>query len=159
VLAVAGHNRRLAARLEALAAAAPRLHPFGFTDRIADLMLACDVVVTYPGATTCGEARVVGRRLVLLDAMPGHGRENVQHELELGDADVCSPRLPGLTATVLAALDWARTGGARPRPRPAGEWDEAFAAALASIGVEAPGLASDAAGPGNPYEPQEAGQR
>jgi processive 1,2-diacylglycerol beta-glucosyltransferase len=137
VLAVAGRNDRLAARLEALARRAPRVHPFGFTERIVELMSACDVVVTLPGATTCAEARVVGRRLVILDAMPGHGRENLQHELELGDADVCSPRPAELTAGVLAALDRAgvrSTGG-----RPAGEWDRAFAAALASIDLELPG--------------------
>jgi UDP-N-acetylglucosamine:LPS N-acetylglucosamine transferase len=134
VLAVAGRNRRLAGRLEALAAGAPLVHPFGFTERIVELMIASDVVITLPGATTCGEARVAGRKLVLLDAMPGHGRENLQHELELGDADVCNPRPRELTATVLAAQDRA----ARPRlgpARPAGEWHEAFAAALASIGA------------------------
>jgi processive 1,2-diacylglycerol beta-glucosyltransferase len=136
VLAVAGRNRRLAARLEALARRAPRVHPFGFTGRIVELMNACDVVVTLPGATTCAEARVVGRRLVLLDAMPGHGRENLQHELELGGADVCSPRPPDLTAGVLAALNRARR--TLPGGRPAGEWDRAFAAALDDIGVDLP---------------------
>jgi hypothetical protein len=69
--------------------------------------------------------------------MPGHGRENVQHELELGAADVCSPRPREVTASVLAALDRARrrlpgNGGV------AGEWDRAFAAALASIDLELP---------------------
>ena len=127
---------------------------------IVELMVACDVVVTLPGATTCGEARAVGRRLVLLDAMPGHGRENLQHELELGGADACNPRPSDLTASVLAALDRA----ASPLPgRPAGEWDRAFAAALASIGVEpgprAPGRAGDGAMTGtgdNGRAPQEA---
>jgi UDP-N-acetylglucosamine:LPS N-acetylglucosamine transferase len=144
VLAVAGRNRQLAARLAALARSTPRIHAFGFTERIVELMIACDVVVTLPGATTCGEARVVGRRLVVLDAMPGHGRENLQHELELGGADACNPRASDLTASVLAALDRA----ADPLPaRPAGEWDRAFAAALAGIGVEPaprpPGPAGD----------------
>jgi UDP-N-acetylglucosamine:LPS N-acetylglucosamine transferase len=136
VLAVAGRNRRLAGRLENLARYAPRVHPFGFTGRIVELMNACDVVVTLPGATTCAEARVVGRRLVLLDAMPGHGRENLQHELELGGADVCSPRPAELTAGVLAALN--RAGSPPAGRRPAGEWDRAFAAALASIDLELP---------------------
>lgn len=134
VLAVAGRNHRLAGRLEALARSSPRVHPFGFTERIAELMNASDVVVTLPGATTCAEARAVGRRLVLLDAMPGHGRENVQHELELGGAGVCSLRPRDMTASVLAALNLARRwppGGGRM----AGDWDRAFAAALASIGV------------------------
>jgi processive 1,2-diacylglycerol beta-glucosyltransferase len=136
VLAVAGRNRHVADRLATLAAAAPRVHPFAFTGRIPDLMSASDVIVTLPGAITCGEARVIGRRLVLIDAMPGHGRENVQHELELGGADACNPRAADLTASVLAALDRVE----RPLPagdRPIGEWDRAFAAALASIGVEA----------------------
>ena len=134
VLAVAGRNTRLATRLKDLAQRAPRVHPFGFTRRIVELMNACDVVVTLPGAATCAEARVVGRRLVLLDAMPGHGRENLQHELELGGADVCSPRPAELTAGVLAALN--RAGSAPSGGRPAGEWDRAFAAALASIDLE-----------------------
>ena len=146
VLAVAGRNRRLAARLGSLAASSPRVHPYGFTPRIAELMSACDLVVTLPGALTCGEARAAGRRLVLLDAMPGHGRENLQHELELGGAEACGPRPPEITASVLAALDrpaldrpahgwpgpgWSRAAGAGVQ---GDDWDQAFAAAMASIG-------------------------
>jgi UDP-N-acetylglucosamine:LPS N-acetylglucosamine transferase len=132
VLAVAGRNGRLEARLRALAASSPRIRPYGFTPRIPELMSASDLVVTLPGALTCGEARAMGRRLVLVDAMPGHGRENVQHELELGAAEVASPRPLEIAASVLAALD-------QPRPalpsRPAADWDQAFAAAMASIGA------------------------
>ena len=65
--------------------------PFGFTDRVPELMAAADLVVALPGATTCSEARVVGRQLLLLDVMPGHGRDNLLHELELGGAHVCLP--------------------------------------------------------------------
>ncbi len=132
VLAVAGHNARLAARLESLAATSPLVHPYGFTPLIAELMSASDLVVTLPGALTCGEARAVGRRLMLLDAMPGHGRENLQHELELGGAGASNPRPPDIAAGVLAALD--RPGPAGP-DRPPGDWDQAFAAAMASIGA------------------------
>ncbi len=154
VLAVAGRNRRLEARLRALAASSPRVQPYGFTPRIPELMSACDLVVTLPGALTCGEARAVGRRLVLVDAMPGHGRENVQHELELGGAEVASPRPLEIAASVLAALE-------RPRParpgRRAADWDQAFAAAMAGIGVggeprpEAPAAAGPAAIGGHPH--------
>jgi processive 1,2-diacylglycerol beta-glucosyltransferase len=132
VLAVAGRNRRLEARLRALAAVSPHVHPYGFIPAIPALMSACDLVVTLPGALTCGEARAAGRGLVLVDAMPGHGRENVQHELELGGAEVSGPRPLQVAGGVLAALDRPRP--ARPR-RPAADWDEAFAAALASIGT------------------------
>ena len=68
-------------------------------------MAASDVVVALPGATTCSEARVVGRQLLLLDVMPGHGRDNLLHELELGAAHVCGPVPAAVTSSALALLD------------------------------------------------------
>jgi processive 1,2-diacylglycerol beta-glucosyltransferase len=132
VLAVAGQNHKLSERLRSLGAEAPALHAFGFTDRVPELMAAADLVLSTPGATTCSEARVVGRPLVLLDVVPGHGRENLQHELELGDAEACDASPASVTASVTAALERVerplRTGA-----RPAGEWERAFARALASL--------------------------
>jgi processive 1,2-diacylglycerol beta-glucosyltransferase len=81
VLAVAGRDRGTERRLRELAAGTPRITPFGFTDRVPELMAAADVVIALPGANTCAEARVVGRHLLLLDVMPGHGRDNLMHEL------------------------------------------------------------------------------
>ena len=137
VLAVAGRNEKLRARLDSLCQQAPTLHPYGFTDRVPELMSAADVVVSTPGATTCSEARVVGRPLVLLDVIPGHGRENLQHELELGDAEACDARPASMTASVTAALGRIR----RPLPtpvRPAGEWDLAFSRALETLRMTEP---------------------
>jgi UDP-N-acetylglucosamine:LPS N-acetylglucosamine transferase len=139
VLAVAGRNRRLHQALEDLARRRPEVVPFGFVDDVATLMAAADVVLTTPGATTCSEVRAVGRPLVLLDVVPGHGRDNVQHELELGDADVCDPDPGRLTASVLSVLDRVGAGeGVEPRrPRPAlgpDAWEAAFGEALAVLG-------------------------
>jgi processive 1,2-diacylglycerol beta-glucosyltransferase len=148
VLAVAGRNRRLGRRLAGLAHRDPRVHPFGFTGQIAGLMAACDLVVTLPGALTCAEARAVGRPLMLLDAMPGHGRENLQHELELGGAGVCDPRPARAARAVLAALDRP----ARPVAGPGyPQWQQAFAAALGSLSPvplagSPAGVSRDAAG-------------
>jgi processive 1,2-diacylglycerol beta-glucosyltransferase len=103
-LAVAGHNRRAERELQAVAATDRRVHAFGFTDRVAELMAAADVVVSTSG-DTCSEARVVGRRLVLLDVVAGHGRENLQHELELGGAVVASTEPSLLTAVVRRELE------------------------------------------------------
>lgn len=132
VLAVGGRNPALTRRLAALAAAVPEVTALGYTDRVPELMAAADLVVTVPGAATCAEARVVGRPLLLLDAVPGHGRENLLHELELG-ADACSPVPEQVSASVLAALD-------RPPPavpaRSPDEFRSALADALASIGVQ-----------------------
>jgi len=94
VLAVAGRDRRIEGRLRELAAWTPRITPFGYTNRVPELMAAADLVMTLPGATTCSEARVVGRHLLLLDVMPGHGRDNLLHELELGRAVRSCPVAP-----------------------------------------------------------------
>ncbi len=179
VLAVAGGNRRLAQALAVAARDQPRVRPFGFTDRVPLLMAASDVVVTTPGATTCSEARAVGRPLVLLDVVPGHGRDNVQHELELGNADVCDADPLRLIASVLAVLDRSTmpghgardtvgTGMAATGPggtgaghgqhagrastgaAPGATWDAAFAEALAGV-TTLPGTPAGAtAHPGTP---------
>ena len=85
VLAVAGRNARLESRLRAIAVGRPRLRVFGYTEQIPVLMAAADLVITSSG-DTCAEARAVGRPLLLLDVVQGHGRDNLQHELDLGDA-------------------------------------------------------------------------
>jgi UDP-N-acetylglucosamine:LPS N-acetylglucosamine transferase len=132
VLAVAGVNRRLHTRLCRLADRVGGIVPFARTDRVPELMAAADAVVTTPGQT-CHEARVVGRPLVVLDVVPGHGRENTQHELESGAALACSPD----AASVLSAL---RVTFEQPEPPPwpvrsARDWQASFLGALEAAGV------------------------
>jgi processive 1,2-diacylglycerol beta-glucosyltransferase len=129
VLAVAGRNASLERRLRIAAERDARLHPFGFTDAVPELMAAADLVVTSAGSNTCVEARTVGRPLLLLDVIQGHGRDNVQHELELGDAAVTSSRAQDVVRTAVAALD-------QVKPRPTGptrslaEWEDSFLSVL-----------------------------
>jgi len=140
VLAVAGTNARLVARLERLARQDRRVIPFGWTDRVPELMAACDAVVTSSG-DTCREARALGRGLVLLDVVPGHGRENVMHELELGDAAVCSPTADSVVGTVKAFLaDRAPAASTGPGSGPgsAARWERAFIEALRAAGIDGP---------------------
>ncbi len=132
VLAVAGRNARLERRLRAAAARQPRVRPFGYTEAIPDLMAACDLVITSSG-DTCTEARTVGRSLLLLDVVPGHGRDNLQHELELGDAGVSTPRPADVVRGTLAALERIKPAPAGPTRTLAG-WEAAFNAALATVG-------------------------
>lgn len=134
VLAVAGRQRALEERFRSLAVASHQVHPFGFSDRVPELMAAADVVVALPGASTCAEARVVGRPLLLLDVMPGHGRDNLLHELELGGAGVCGASPGAVTAATLALLDEV----SRPAPphHAAPRWEPAFEAACRRIGLE-----------------------
>jgi UDP-N-acetylglucosamine:LPS N-acetylglucosamine transferase len=131
VLAVAGRDRGIERRLRELAARTPRITAFGFTDRVPELMAAADVVMALPGANTCSEARVVGRHLLLLDVMPGHGRDNLLHEFELGRAHACVPTAGGVTASVLALRDEAVCPATSQPPR----WEPAYVAALQRIGL------------------------
>jgi UDP-N-acetylglucosamine:LPS N-acetylglucosamine transferase len=133
VLAVAGSNARLHRRLAGAAARHPSIIAFGYTDRVPELMAACDVVVTSSG-DTCREARVSGRGLVLLDVVPGHGRENLMHELELGHAAVCTPTPAGVVAAVDAFLDDDELRTVPPEPADA--WDGELVAALTSAGIK-----------------------
>ena len=133
VLAVAGRNARLGSRLAAAAAHRSRLHVFGFTDEIPALMSAADLVITSSG-DTCAEARTIGRPLLLLDVVQGHGRDNLQHELEIGDADVVSARPGDVVRSALAALDRPPSAQAGPGKSPA-SWEDAFGAALEGIGL------------------------
>ena len=133
VLAVAGRNARLERMLCAAATRQPRLRPFGFTDRIPELMAAADLVITSSG-DTCAEARTVGRPLLLLDVVQGHGRDNLQHELELGDANVTSPRAADVVRSALATLDRLKPPPGGPM-RSAGAWESAFTSALQMIGL------------------------
>jgi hypothetical protein len=133
VLGVAGRNRKLADQLKELATRNPEILPFGFSDEIPTLMAAADLVVTTPGANTCGEARMMARPLMLLDVVAGHGRENILHELEMGDADVCDPSPDVLVECVLAALE--RVEGPEPQPTPSGPWTESLGKVLAEAGI------------------------
>jgi processive 1,2-diacylglycerol beta-glucosyltransferase len=103
VLAVAGSNVALHHELDMVAACSPDIHVFGHTDRMHELMAACDVVISGPGQT-CHEARVVGRPLVILDAVPGHGRENLLYELSQGGASAASPDPTSVRKVVAAVL-------------------------------------------------------
>ncbi len=132
VLAVAGRNARLEGQLRSAARRLPRLHCFGYTDRIPELMAASDLIITSSG-DTCAEARAVGRPLLLLDVVQGHGRDNLQHELELGDAAVTSGRAGDVVRCALAELDRAKPPA--PRMRSLAAWQATFASALAMVGL------------------------
>jgi UDP-N-acetylglucosamine:LPS N-acetylglucosamine transferase len=136
VIAIAGSNRPLEVRLQTLARSVPQLHPFGYTDQIAQLMAASDVVVTTSG-DTCREARVVGRYLMIVDTVPGHGRENLQHELELGQASACRSDADAVRACVRAVFDRGdhlRTTADRDAAR----WEREFRLSLESLGLALP---------------------
>ncbi|HET9691867.1 MAG TPA: hypothetical protein VFP61_12005 [Acidimicrobiales bacterium] len=134
VLAVAGTNATMHRRLQRLATAAPSVLPFGYTDRVPELMAASDVVVTSSG-DTCREARVLGKGLVLLDVVPGHGRENLMHELELGGATACMPTAGSIARAVRSFLGDSERSKVPAVVEP-GVAEAQFVAAVRSLGLE-----------------------
>jgi UDP-N-acetylglucosamine:LPS N-acetylglucosamine transferase len=133
VVAVAGHNNRLETQLRRLE---PGRHdgvlvPYGFTSSMPELMAAADVVVTSTGQTV-HEARVVGRPLVLVDVVPGHGRENLLLELAAGGARAATPDPRAVAAAVAAALDEAVPAAAWPVASPE-EWQRLFVEAVGDL--------------------------
>ncbi len=133
-LAVAGTNRSMEASLATVAATCPEVIPFGYTDRVPELMAAADVVVTSSG-DTCREARTIGRGIILIDVVPGHGRENLMHELELGGATACLPTAGSIARSVRSFLDDAERSKVAPALE-AGVAEEQFLGALRRLGFE-----------------------
>jgi hypothetical protein len=131
VLAVAGHNAGLERKLCAVAERRPNVHVFGFTDRMPELMAAADLVITIPGGT-CMEARTVGRPLLLLDIVQGHGRDDLLYELELGDASVSSKRPVDVVRSALACLERINPAPAGPT-RSLAAWEDRFRVALEKV--------------------------
>ncbi|HUC55939.1 MAG TPA: glycosyltransferase [Streptosporangiaceae bacterium] len=131
VLAVAGYNPRLEHKLRLVAERRRRVQVFGFTDRMPELMAAADLVITSPGGT-CMEARTVGRPLLLLDLVQGHGRDNLQQELQFGDAAVTSKRPVEVARAARAYLQRIKPPAVEPT-RSLADWEERFRLALETI--------------------------
>ncbi|HEY1488444.1 MAG TPA: hypothetical protein VGF84_20205 [Micromonosporaceae bacterium] len=137
VLVVAGSNARLAAETRAAAERRPPGSPgaivsYGYVEQMNTLMAAAHVVVTTPGQT-CHEARVVGRPMVLLDAVPGHGRENLLIELASGGAVASLPDPIRVVNAVDAVLDHDVATPTGWPIRDAADWRKRFVAAVADL--------------------------
>lgn len=87
VLAVAGRNEALRAKLRRLRApAGSTLTTFGFTDEVDALMAAADLVVTKSGGLTSSECLAAGLPMVVIDPIPGQEERNCDYLLEQGVA-------------------------------------------------------------------------
>jgi UDP-N-acetylglucosamine:LPS N-acetylglucosamine transferase len=134
VLAVAGTNARMESALRHLALTHPEIVPFGYTDRVPELMAASDVVVTSSG-DTCREARTLGRGIILIDVVPGHGRENLMHELELGGSTACLPTAGSISRAVRSFVNDPERAKVAPAIE-TGVPEAQFVAALRHLGFD-----------------------
>jgi processive 1,2-diacylglycerol beta-glucosyltransferase len=78
IVCLVGRNEQLAARLRRTFADEPRVHVYGFTDRMPELLAAADVLVHSTGGVTCLEARAAGTPVVSYGLPVGHARVNTR---------------------------------------------------------------------------------
>jgi processive 1,2-diacylglycerol beta-glucosyltransferase len=64
IVCLAGRNEQLAARLSSSFAREPRVHVYGFTDKMPQLLAAADALVHSTGGVTCLEAKAAGTPVV-----------------------------------------------------------------------------------------------
>jgi len=83
LLVVAGRNRPLQARLQAVQWEVPT-RVFGFVPNMPELMQAADLFVTKAGPGSLAEAFVAGLPLLIFDYIPGQEDSNVRYVIEHG---------------------------------------------------------------------------
>jgi processive 1,2-diacylglycerol beta-glucosyltransferase len=83
IVCLAGHNDQLAQRLRSTFAEEPRVHVFGFTDKMPELLAAADVLVHSTGGVTCLEARAAGTPVISYGLPVGHARLNTRAMADL----------------------------------------------------------------------------
>lgn len=87
LLVVAGANRELKARAEAVARDLPiPVTVFGFVNNIHELMDAADLIVSKPGGLTVSEILAKGKPMLIVDPIPGQEQRNCEYLLESGAA-------------------------------------------------------------------------
>jgi hypothetical protein len=78
IACLTGHNEQLARKLRSAFAEVPRVHVYGFTDKMPELLTAADVLVHSTGGVTCLEAMAAGTPVVSYGLPVGHARVNTR---------------------------------------------------------------------------------
>src|SRR5271154_1967848 len=83
IVCLAARNEHLAQSLRRAFAEEPRVHVYGFTDKMAELLAAADVLVHSTGGVTCLEAMAMGTPVVSYGLPVGHARLNTRAMADL----------------------------------------------------------------------------
>jgi processive 1,2-diacylglycerol beta-glucosyltransferase len=123
VLAVAGKDRDMHVRLEALRGQlALDLHVFGWSDSIPELMAASDLLITRPGGVTVSEAIASGLPPILVFPVPGIEERHLKFlvERKVGIAARAPEEIPALVSGLLddpkQREAWSTRGREMARP-------------------------------------------
>ncbi|MGH2855054.1 MAG: MGDG synthase family glycosyltransferase [Solirubrobacteraceae bacterium] len=83
IVCLAGRNEQLHERLSATFARESRVHVYGFTDAMPQLLAAADALVHSTGGVTCLEAKATGTPVVSYGLPVGHARLNTRAMADL----------------------------------------------------------------------------
>jgi processive 1,2-diacylglycerol beta-glucosyltransferase len=84
IVCLAGRNEQLRQRLSADFAGERRVHVYGFTERMPEILAAADTLVHSTGGVTCLEAKATGTPVVSYGLPVGHARLNTRAMADLG---------------------------------------------------------------------------
>jgi processive 1,2-diacylglycerol beta-glucosyltransferase len=109
VIAIAGRNEELRARLVSLVSHAKRkarvaVNVVGYTTEMDEYMSASDLILGKPGGLTTSEALAKGLVFVIVNPIPGQEERNSDHLLEEGVAIRCN-NLPALAFKIDRLLE------------------------------------------------------
>jgi processive 1,2-diacylglycerol beta-glucosyltransferase len=83
IVCLAGYNEQLRERLSSTFAAESRVHVYGFTKQMPQLLAAADALVHSTGGVTCLEAKATGTPVVSYGLPVGHARLNTRAMADL----------------------------------------------------------------------------
>jgi processive 1,2-diacylglycerol beta-glucosyltransferase len=84
IVCLAGRNESLGDRLREDFAGERRVHVYGFTERMPEILAAADTLVHSTGGVTCLEAKATGTPVVSYGLPVGHARLNTRAMADLG---------------------------------------------------------------------------
>ena len=137
IVCLAGRDEELQDKLNGDFAGEPRVHVYGFTDKMPQLLAAADVLVHSTGGVTCLEAKAAGTPVVSYGLPVGHARLNtramatldllrlanntdeLREHVQASFAEVGAARTPDAAESMLE--DLLVSDGRSPRQRPGGE--------------------------------------
>ncbi|HEV3094750.1 MAG TPA: glycosyltransferase [Solirubrobacteraceae bacterium] len=143
IVCLAGRNEQLQRRLSEDFAGESRVHVYGFTDRMPEILAAADALVHSTGGVTCLEAKATGTPVVSYGLPVGHARLNTRAMADLGLLRLANDTRELREHVQACFAEHHELAGRAPHPR------EGLVAVAGANTVAAPELAE----PPRPLEP------
>ena len=86
IVVVTGLNKKLYYQLKRYFYKSPRVHIFGYTRNISEIMDSADLLITKPGGLTSAEALVKRLPMIIFNPLPGQEEHNTTYLVEQGVA-------------------------------------------------------------------------